>query len=395
MAIPEHSAKLREGTKAWNHWRLLSRSIVPDLRGAYLPGADLRNTDFRDAILVFAELRGANLYNADLRGADIEGADLRGADLSRANLSRMDLSRHDFSEVNLTDAILNESKLHSTRLDGAILTGAHLWETQRYGWSVKSVVCERVYWDAEGLVPTDYRPGEFEKLHSEQPTIRLFYKGGITKFELTTLPALLHHLASKHMGCSIRLKSIQEAGGGASVSIVVEDTDPDTFERIREEAYHSQSAQIALRDNRRAQWEIEKQLLLDEVFPRMLAAAGQEVRITGQATGLVIATGNATVHTHQSINDVSAIRPLLDEITQRKAELGLGKSQTAQFDNAIHSVQTEVEDREPKRSVVSGGLKVIKEIVVKALESTAEKAITDHWWPLVSTLENLVKQINR
>jgi hypothetical protein len=131
--------------------------------------------------------------------------------------------------------------------------------------------------------------GEFEKLHSEQPLIELFYEGGISKFELNTLPALLHRLATLHPASGIRLKSIQEVGGGAKISISVESGDGSALEKIKVEAQQSQAAQIALRDDPAARWEIEKRLLLDEVFPRMFASAGQHIHITGPATGMVIA----------------------------------------------------------------------------------------------------------
>jgi hypothetical protein len=132
---------------------------------------------------------------------------------------------------------------------------------------------------------------------------------------LNTLPALLDHLATLHPDCNIRLKSLEEAGG-AKVSIGVEEADARTVEEIKAEAERSQAVQIALRDEskRAERLEIEKRFMLEEVFPRMLAAAGPQVQIAGAATGLVIANGNASVYAPQTINDPSAIRNVQEEM---------------------------------------------------------------------------------
>ena len=56
MANPEHLAKLKEGVWAWNLWREEKGEGQPDLREAYLVGANLIR-----AILSGAILSGANL----------------------------------------------------------------------------------------------------------------------------------------------------------------------------------------------------------------------------------------------------------------------------------------------------------------------------------------------
>jgi hypothetical protein len=76
----------------------------------------------------------------------------------------------------------------------------------------------------------------------------LFYKDGLTKFELHSLPALLERFATLHQGCSIRLKSLTETGGGATVSIIVEDANSDVVEEIKAEAQRLQSRLLAQRE---------------------------------------------------------------------------------------------------------------------------------------------------
>ena len=42
MANEEHLAKVKEGVKAWNIWRIEISRILPDLTEPDLTGADLR-----------------------------------------------------------------------------------------------------------------------------------------------------------------------------------------------------------------------------------------------------------------------------------------------------------------------------------------------------------------
>jgi uncharacterized protein YjbI with pentapeptide repeats len=446
MANAEQLEILRLGVRAWNQWRASNLEITPDFSGAELSGANLSEANLRSANLRSANLFGANLSEVDLRGAelrsanlrsanlfganlrsakfsgaDLSGAELRSADLSGANLSGANLSGAELSGANLSGANLNGAELSGANLSGAnlnganlnktdfrsarlqnatlnnaVLTAARLWETQRAGWSIKDIICERAFWDEGSREPTEYGDGEFEKLHSEQACIELFYQGGITKFELNTLPALLHRLATLHPASGIRLKSIQEVGGGAKVSISVENAEDGVVEKINVEAQQSQAAQIALRDDSAARWEIEKRLLLDEVFPRMLASAGQHIQITGAATGVVIAGGpNASVNSRLIVNDAAAIAPLLEELTRLRAELDLPQDQEARLESAIQSVRQELRKDEPKSSVVSGGLKIAKEIAAKVIAETATKALTEHWSPLIDQITHFINAIGR
>src|SRR4051794_20265712 len=94
------------------------------------------------------------------------------------DLSHADLSEADLSEANLHRAYLSEANLSGANLQWANLRSARLQ-----------------LWDRKGMELTEYAAGEFEKLFSEQPVIELFYKNGLTKFELNTLPGLLQHLS--------------------------------------------------------------------------------------------------------------------------------------------------------------------------------------------------------
>ena len=62
-----------------------------NLRGDYLPGANLGDANLWGANLWGVNLRGANLYGAYLKYVDLQGADLRGANLKYADLQGADL----------------------------------------------------------------------------------------------------------------------------------------------------------------------------------------------------------------------------------------------------------------------------------------------------------------
>ena len=432
MANPVHLAKLKESVETWNGWRSRWQQKYPshimkidlskadlsetqlvgvdlsraNLSGATLSGAHLSNADFRwadlsgadlsEAILNGADLHGARVSNAQLISASLLWVNLSGVNLTEANLSMASLYQADLRGANLTNANLAGANLDSASLqfaclDHATLTNARLWETQRARWSIQKVICERVYWNESDSQITEYAPGEFERLYSDQTRIELVYPGGMTTFELNTLPALLHHLTTRYPNSGIHLRSVEEAGGGAKISISVDDTDPETVGDIRAEATRSQIAQIALRDDEITRLKIQKQLLLDEILPRILTAAPQ-INFAGEAANVAIAIGHSTVTAHQTHNDAKTLLALLNQITTYRTELSLPKAQDTEFEDAIQSVQNELRKPDPKPSVVSAGLKIVKEIATKVVENAAEKALTDHWHPIVNQLTSLMHQ---
>src|SRR5208337_1459375 len=298
MSNPEHLAKLQQGVSAWNQWRRQNPDLKVDLTSSYLRKAalDLANlsgADLREANLSRAMLSGAQLDQADMRAAKLSNANLTQANLSGARLNRVDLygatlrwaslRNAELADTTLTAADLLGADLSSTvlrqaRLDSANLTAANmcqtdlfaadlrsailqkaildkaeisearLWETQRAGWSIKGIVCQQAYWDEFGKEPTAYDLGEFERLHSGQTCIELFYQGSVSSFEISTLPALLYHLTSRHPDYNIRLKSIEEAAGGSKISISVGDARREIAEKIKADAEPVYQFQLAMRN---------------------------------------------------------------------------------------------------------------------------------------------------
>jgi uncharacterized protein YjbI with pentapeptide repeats len=392
------------------------------LRGANLANANLTGTALQHALLHDANLKGAtlaranlsganlswaNLVTADLTAADLTRAILRNASFSRANLRKAECAGGDLNNANLSEANLSNVDLRSANLQGAILDGAtaaeaKLWETQRAGWSIKGIICESAFWDKDAQEPTAYAPGEFEKLYSEQTCIELFYEGGVSTFELNTLPALLHHLASLHPDSNIRLKSIEEAGGGAKISISVGDASAESTEKIKSDAMQVYQAQLALRDKETERLQIERdyveRLLLGKLIPAMLTAGAPHNVFNAPVTGVVISSGESKVDFHQTVNDNSALLALLETMMDRRADLNLPASDASKFETELQSTTAELQKPSPDKSIVSRGVQLIRTFAEEAFKSAAgklgEQAVSADWQSWLHQLGHLISHLS-
>lgn len=393
-----------------------ARLARADLRGANLALATLLRVEAQSADASQACLAGANLNGANLRFAKLSGADLSGSDLRTARLDNADLSG-----ANLTGAALFRAGLTSAGLMGATLTGADLraatllqadlygcfandvklWESQRSGWKIGGIVCKRAFWDKDAQEPTSYEPGEFERLHSDQACIELFYQGGVSKFELSTLPALLHHLASLHKHANIRLKSIEETGGGAKISISVADSDPETVEQIRSDAVRVYQSQLALRDNEILRLQIQKEYLEDFVSEKltraMLTAGTQQNVFNAPVYGAAFPSGSAKVEMHQTVNDNSGLLALLEKIVEHRTELPLDATDANLLDAEVNSARAELEKPEPDPSFLSRTLKFVQKVATEAVTKAAgqlgEKAASADWSAMLNQLGHFIRHL--
>lgn len=302
--MTEHLEMLKQGVDVWNAWRVANPRINPylykanlysanlsganlsgaNLSGANLAGAqfhqaklggtDLRNAYLLGATLDYADLSRANFRSADLGGegfggeqfypatlykaiiseadayeVNLLGVDLRYAKLSGANLGRAvmigaDLSGADLRGADLGGAYLSQANFVDACLDRAILTDAYLWETQRGGWSIKGIICQRAFWERPTggpLEPIRYKEGEFERIFAEKPRIVLRYPGGMSPVDLLALPLIVERLQAEHPDSVLQVRSVQNDGGGASVTITVEDRAGRGGEIFRQEMVRIQS----------------------------------------------------------------------------------------------------------------------------------------------------------
>jgi uncharacterized protein YjbI with pentapeptide repeats len=400
-----------------------------NLKGADLRGADLQRTDLSGANLSAVNLSEANLHETILDNVDLSDAILVKAEMSRASLRHAKLDRANLSQVSMTAADLTAAHMHqanfaqanlhrvafyssqlidcnlkgadltctnlqTANLNRSNLTGAFLWETLRAGWSIQEVICERAFWDRVGRSVTEYAPGEFERLYSDQTTIELFYEGGISSFELNTLPALLQHLASKHPDASIHLKTIEQTGGGAKITISLGDADDSLKAKIEADALHVVNAQLQLRDNDLLRLQIENTTLrqMHETAIRlMLTSSAPQITFNAPVHTAAIPSGNAKVELHQTFNDNTELIQLIDKLFACNTEL------TAAQSTEVEEAKAELQKREPQKSRLTSFydfLKTLpKEAILKGVGKLGERAAEADWSNLLHQLSEFIHHL--
>jgi hypothetical protein len=127
MANPEHLAILKQGVRAWNRWRFKTPTVLLDLHGADLGGADLKY-----ALLEYADLSSAHLAEADLHGASLDATDLSRANLSGANLCEASLTVANLDSADLNGADFSAAGVLRTNFSNVDLSGAIGLEAVRH-----------------------------------------------------------------------------------------------------------------------------------------------------------------------------------------------------------------------------------------------------------------------
>jgi hypothetical protein len=375
-----------------------ARLYKADLTGATIPEASLNGADFRSANLSRAHLR-----KADLRGANLTGARLYGADLQEANLTGAVLRRADFNSAALSLAVLREvdfrqASLIGAHLDSATLSDAWMWETQRAGWSIQGIICEAAYWDRDRQERTIYNPGEFEHLYADQTKIMLYYEGGMSPIEIATLPALIQRIEATHPGCILRLQSVEEAPGGATVTLVIDDTgarNPDEvrtlkteIEAVSQRAIRYQRALLEER-GRRKQADLKLQMMYDEIFPRimrLIMEKSQSIQINvsgGTIHGNVVGdvSGDNT-EVNYSYNNLATIEALVNEILTHRVELPLIVSERIHLETQLKVIQEQLAAQAPNHSTLREALHSVRHI----LEAGVAHALVGHWREILHAL---------
>jgi uncharacterized protein YjbI with pentapeptide repeats len=409
-----------------------AKFIHADLTETYMTGANLSGSDFTDANLSMADLSDADLRTAKFTRANLKEAVLIRAEMAQARLEEADLSSAAMNHANLTRAQLQRAVLKEADLRGANMRGAHLesgnlvwadlrsanlqfavlddcnadrvklWETQRSDWSIKGIRCSGAYWDKNASELTRYESEEFEQLYSEHARIEFFYQGGVSTFELGTLPAILHHLASTHEGVQLRLKSIEETGGGAKVSITVSDTDAETTEKIKADAARVFQSQLALRDNQITRLQIEKEYLenfvSETLIQKMLTASAPQTIFNAPVYGAALASGEARITIDQTIHDNAALLSLLQRMMERRDELTLPAAADLQLKGELRTASQELQKPNPNPTVVAKSLGVVKDLAMEGLKKAAakigEQVISADWQSWLAQLHEFTHHLH-
>jgi hypothetical protein len=233
-------------------------------------------------------------------------------------------------------------------------------------------------------------------------SIEFFYQGGVSAFELSTLPALLRHLASLHQGVSIRLKSIEETGGGAKVLISVGDADSETIEKIKTDATRVFQSQLALRDNQIMRLQIEKEYLetfvSEKLIQKMLTAAAPQTTFNAPVYSASFASGNSRISIGQTVNDSTELLPLLEKLLAHRGDLRLPAEDAAQFEDQLSSTTAELQKKVPDKSTIAKGLDLIQELakegLKKAVGKLGEQAVSADWHAWLSQLQELTHHLH-
>jgi len=153
----EHVEIFLAGPRAWNHWRELNPSQIPDLKNVK-PSLNQRQmgavnggpVNLKAALLQDAFLRYATLSHADLTEAKLVDADVAYARFDNAKLKNADL----------TNAVLDHTDFANAVLNGAIIRGASLKEAL----NLTQEQINRCVGDAATVLP-DYieRPSSWSK----------------------------------------------------------------------------------------------------------------------------------------------------------------------------------------------------------------------------------------
>jgi uncharacterized protein YjbI with pentapeptide repeats len=417
VADSEHLVILHNGSRRWNLWREENPHIRPDLSNADLSSErqdleeltearinwNVLNVDPdelipwstgendpdevspRDPDLIKATpykhgLMGANLTGVLLNGANLAGANLSDADLDWSDLSGADLRNTNLCRTNLTGADLRSASLQKARLNHAILTDAQLWETQRAGWSILGVICERAFWDRNAKEPSLYKPGEFERLHSEQTCIELFYQNGVSTFELSTLPALLQRLATKHPNANIRLKTIEETGGGAKITISLGDASPEVAESIQADAARAQHLQLALRGREDELIDLKAALraterAYDKLLDKWSDSRGHQITIDRIQGTLQLGDHASADYRAAVFNDTAPLIQLLTEL--------LAAQPASTIAAAAQTAKAELQKPTPDKPALKRSLEFLKDLATEAVKKGAgklgERAASTDW----------------
>ena len=396
MANPEQVTLLKQGVVSWNKWRRAHPGVVIDLFGADLSGANFSGAHLSGAELNRAHLSGANFSEAALSGADLRkaylvGANLREADLRKANLTRAVLVRANLSQANLHGANLSQASLPMARLfstclsganlrgadlgmvnlvnatlDGATLTDACLWETQRTGWSINGIQCEAVYWDSGKTERTIYAPGEFERLHADATRIVLRYADGIRAIEVATLPALIQCIEAIHPGCVLRLDAIQDAPGGATVTLVVDNPGEHDFGALRVDL-EAQAQQLISMERRALEAEETRRQVqhtlnyLAQILLQAIQQAGGNLTISGNPTIYGPVAGHISSEVRYTYNDLAAIERFVDAYNTQRVDFS--PADAATLDDHITTIDTELAAPTPNHSLLHETLETVRDIL--------------------------------
>lgn len=229
-----------------------------NLSGVVLSGASVGATNLAEANLNGVDLSGLNFSRVNLSGVDLSGVDLskadlrnanlRGANLGGLNLSGMNLSDADLKEADLRKANLYEANLNRASLERANVTGALIFRTARDDWRIAGIQCDYIFCDPEGRIPfpknRDFRPGEFERLFRQLPTIEYVLEHGFASLDAFIMDQVVQDIAETHPEFELKLDSFHSRGQPhATFTVLRKEYSEEALQQVRA-AYEARMARL-------------------------------------------------------------------------------------------------------------------------------------------------------
>jgi hypothetical protein len=114
-------------------------------------------------------------------------------------------------EADLRKANLREANLNRANLEGSDITGALIYRATKFDWRIEGIKCDYIFCDEDGKIPfpkdRDFRPGEFELLFRELPTIELVLDPGATPLEAFVMDHVVQVINEKRPELELKLDS--------------------------------------------------------------------------------------------------------------------------------------------------------------------------------------------
>ncbi|SPD76015.1 putative Pentapeptide repeat protein [uncultured Desulfobacterium sp.] len=240
MANKGQLSILLHGVDKWNWWRETFPNIVPDLSdlaydyyplykrnlmGVNFGGVDLQGTSLGSVNLRNSDCREANLSEAILHSALLISADLRKVNLTNATLTSAILNMADLRGAILRGTNLILARFINTNLTGADLTGACLYGSAREDWIIDDIKCDYIYFDINHEIRTpksrNFRPGEFELLYKNIPTLEYIFENGITPLDTILMDRIVQSINERNPEFDLKLDSFHSRGSPRAVFTVL------------------------------------------------------------------------------------------------------------------------------------------------------------------------------
>lgn len=159
----------------------------------------------------------------------ITGVDFRSASLKRAKIKNVRVTDDDLS------VDFRESDLRGAQLSDVNLASIHMWGTRFDDWVLSRFICPTVFWDEDALKPERYSPDEFSRAFASKQNIKIQFPGGMSTVDLITLPLYIQQLQNMYPGTTLQIRSIEDVGAGACVTVTVESQESSSEANLEEE----------------------------------------------------------------------------------------------------------------------------------------------------------------